>query len=78
MHVNICSSSVALATPLRKISLFKCAISTSLKLKIGKYTFSLIFMYFSEIYGSVTKRGWQDEKSKNNLKTCFKSIHQVF
>ncbi len=30
------------------------------------------------VYGSVTKRGWQDEKFTNILKTCFSSMHQVF
>ncbi len=29
------------------------------------------------VRGSLTKRGWQDEKFKNLLKTCFKSMHQV-
>ncbi len=36
-------------TPLRKRSLFKCAIGISLKIKIGKYTLSPLFMYFSEM-----------------------------
>ncbi len=36
--------------PLQKISLFKCAISKLLyKLKLGKHTFRLLFMYFSEM-----------------------------
>ncbi len=39
------------ASPLLRKSLFKCAINILLlNNKIGKNTFSLLFMYFSEIY----------------------------
>ncbi len=53
--------------PSRKRSLYKCAISILLlNLKIGKYTFSLLFvyfsemcfMYFSEIYLKLHKYTW--------------------